>query len=243
MTDKCLTVVCCYNDEKQFKQLEYSIQKQNMACDILGIDNRGQCFTSCSKALNSALNQIQTEYVVFAHQDIELPDGNMLQRFVDYMKQTQTYDILGVAGISEETVLSMVRHGAALVVAGEEEFTGLVACDTVDECFFGGHTEGFRKYPFDETLCDNWHMYAVERCLNAAVCGNKVYVCDISLLHHSGGQISHAYNRNFRQIAKQYSGKLDWIRTVCGSARTDLYHRTLFYLKREILIRLHRYDV
>lgn len=263
--DRAVTIVCCYNDSEQYERLCASLEKQNIAYELIGIDNCGRKFSSCSSALNSVLPQIKTEYVIYAHQDIELPETDMLERFVDYLKQIGTEDILGVAGaidaaelrlgtISKDgtCVASYVRHGANLVCAGEVEFEGLLVCDTVDECFFGGRTETFRKEPLAEKLCDNWHLYAVERCLRARVHGNKVWVCDLPLLHHSGGKINHAYNENFRRIAAHYakhSAKesrgnteilIKYIRTVCGSAKTDWLHRNLFYFKRELLFRLHR---
>lgn len=256
----CVTIVCCYNDSEQYERLCASLEKQNIAYELIGIDNRTQRFSSCSSALNSVADQIGTEYVVYSHQDIELPESDMLARFVSYLRQLQAGDILGVAGAVEnpdehaknmERVLSNVRHGRELRVAGEEDFTGMCKCDTVDECFFGGRTSDFRLAPFDEKLCDNWHLYAVERCLHANMTGHRVYVCDIPLIHRSGGKINHAYNAGFYQLARYYHTadrkdpaavhKIACIHTVCGSSRTDWFHRILFYLKRELLIRMHRY--
>lgn len=247
-----------------------------MAYELIGIDNRGQKFSSCSRALNSVLSQVQTEYLIYAHQDIELPELDMLEQFVNYLKQIGEADILGVAGAAETSrvlqsesvtpirrqsgqevtigdkagtcVLSHVLHGDGLVCAGELEYTGLLECDTLDECFFGGRTETFRTESFDEKLCDNWHLYAVERCLRARVLGNRVWVCDLPLLHYSGGHINHAYNENFKRIAAHYAklgashpaGQIEWIRTTCGSAKVDWFSRTLFYWKRELLFFLHR---
>ena len=108
--------------------------------------------------------------------------------------------------------------------------------DNVDECFFGGATEGFRKYPFDEQLCDNWHLYAVERCLNAKVNGHKVYACDVSLVHKSRGRINHGFNVNLYQICKKYSHKFKRLRTTCANTSTGFIGRTLYYLKREVRV-------
>lgn len=266
-----VTIVCCYNDSRQYERLCTSLEKQNIAYDLIGVDNRENTFSSCSSALNSALGQVQTDYLIYSHQDIELPESDMLERFVDYLGQIGEGDILGVAGAAETKrvlekkdrngrigdkdgtcVLSYVRHGEGLAGAGEVEYEGLAECDTVDECFFGGRTETFRKEPLDEKLCDNWHLYAVERCMRARIVGNHVYVSDLPLIHHSGGNINHAYNENFRRIAVHYAqlsakakqqGRctgIKWMRTVCGSARTDWIHRNLFYFKRELLMALHR---
>mgnify|MGYP007054376281 FL=1 len=163
-------------------------------------------------------------------------------------------DLLGVAGIvpgaipgrkkyfgeAEGIVLSGVQHGEGeLAAAGEQAFSGMRACDSLDECFFGGHTTHFKKNPFDEKLCDNWHLYGVERCLHTRWHGGNVYVCDVALIHHSTGHINHAYNENFRRLAKRYAG-MQCIRTVCGSSKTGVWHRNVFYWKRELLIRLGR---
>lgn len=258
MNRRDVTVVCCYNNLEQYSHLQEDLARQNVAYTLVGVDNRGQRYTSCAAALNSAAEQIQTKYVIYAHQDIELPDTDMLGKFVDYLTQTGENDILGVAGAVEDLsktarehtcVLSKVRHGSSKEVAGEREYSGMVPCETVDECFFGGHASFFLEHPFDEVLCDNWHLYGVERCMYTRAAGNHVYVCDVPLIHTSTGTIGHAYNAGFYQVAKHYAGehtaagtkKMEWLRTVCGSSRTDVLHRTLFYWKRELLIRMNRY--
>lgn len=242
-----MTIVCCYNDSRQYERLCASLEKQNIAYDLISIDNRGQKFCSCSSALNSVLSKVQTEYLIYTHQDIELPETGMLGQFVKYLEQIGKKDILGVAGAMPESgaVASYVRHGKELICVGEVKFEGFIECDTVDECFFGGRTETFLEEPLNEKLCDDWHLYAVERCLRARVQGNRVWVCDLSLLHYSSGNINHAYNKNFRRIAEYYAKNfrpqnIKCIHTVCGSTKTDWLHRTLFYWKREILFRLHR---
>ncbi len=253
-----VTVVCCYNDPKQYRKLTEDLTRQHYNYTLIGIDNCGKQYSSCAKALNAATAQVKTEYVIYSHQDIELPDADMLEKFVNYLLMTQKEDILGVAGAVEDNdrqarehtcVLSKVRHGKEQVVAGEREYSGMTDCETVDECFFGGHTEFFLQHPFDEIICDNWHLYGVERCMYTRAKGNKVYVCDIPLIHTSTGTIGREYNKGFYRVAKCYAKadkkegtmSLKWLRTVCGSSRTDLMHRLLFYWKREILIRLNRY--
>lgn len=261
--EKTVTIVCCYNDSGQYEAFCASLEKQKIAYELLGIDNRGQQFSSCSSALNSVLPKIKTEYVLYSHQDIRLPGEDMLSQFLDYVRQIGEDDIVGVAGAAEvekvvadvvgdragTCVLSYILHGENLSCPGEWDFYNLARCDTIDECFFGGRTSAFRKEPFDEELCDSWHLYAVERCLRARLWGNAVWVCNLPLVHESGGHIDHSYNVGFRRIAAHYDklgregvGKrrITTIRTVCGTARTDWLHRNLFYWKRELLFLLHR---
>ena len=139
-----VTVVCCYNDPKQYKKLVEDLARQHYDYTLIGIDNCRQQYSSCAKALNAATVQVKTEYVIYSHQDIELPDADMLGNFVDYLFMTQKEDILGVAGAVEDDskqarehtcVLSKVRHGRKQAVAGEREYSGMAGCETVDECF------------------------------------------------------------------------------------------------------------
>lgn len=237
-----ITVVCCYNNKKQLDEFVASLENQTEKCDIILIENIGNKFSSCSQALNHALKKVKTEYVVFSHQDIILSENDMLENFINYIKQTNCGDIVGVAGAKGKSqVYTNIKQSSELVYAGKNRVSGLLECYTVDECFFGGHTKSFKDNPFDEKLCDNWHMYAIERCLNANFSGNKVYVCDIPLVHQSSGKINHAYNVNFYNISKAYAKKTDWIYTTCASAKTNFWGRVISYVKREISIRLNRY--
>ncbi len=168
-----VTIVCCYNDSGQYEAFCASLEKQEIAYELLGIDNRGQQFSSCSSALNSVLPKIRTEYVIYSHQDIRLPKEDMLSQFVEYVRQVGPDDIVGVAGAAEvenlaagvvgdragTCVLSYILHGKNRSCPGEWEFCQIAPCDTVDECFFGGRTSAFLKEPFDEKLCDSWHLY------------------------------------------------------------------------------------
>lgn len=260
---KEVTLVCCYNEQTVYESFQKTLEKQTIPYELIGIDNCHNQYLSCSVALNAGLKQVQTEYVIFSHQDIELEQEDVLSRFLAYLKQIKEEDILGLAGIIPErmpgkkkrageeggTVLSAIKHGAKRETAGERDFSGLIVCDSLDECFFGGRTAYFKKNPFDEKLCDNWHLYGVEACLRTRARGGKVYVCDVPAVHTSKGHINHAYNENFRRLAKAYRQRtkhleadcrINVIRTVCGSCRNDWLHRNLFYLKRELLIRMGR---
>ena len=96
--NKMVTIVCCYNDSGQYQKFCTSLENQNVAYELVGIDNRARQFSSCSSALNAAISSVNTEYVIYSHQDIELPEPDMLERFLAYLGQTGKNDIVGVAG-------------------------------------------------------------------------------------------------------------------------------------------------
>lgn len=234
---KRVSIVCCYNNTEQYDMFIDSLNKQTAPFELIGIDNQTQKYKSCSRAYNAVLGEINTKYVIFSHQDIVLDEETALERFVGYLEKTEPFDIIGVAGAKagEKRIFTNVHDGKGKF-AGEERIVGLQEFDTVDECFFGGSTEYFLKYPFDEVLCNDWHLYAVERCLNTKVNGNKVYACEVPLIHSSMGRISHGFNLNLYQICKKYSKNFKRIRTTCANTRTDFVGRSLFYLKREVRV-------
>ena len=164
-----VTVVCCYNNEKMYADFVGTLKSQDCPCEVIGIDNRGnKGFTSCAAAYNSVIDRVKTKYVVYSHQDILLEDAGAMSKFAEYLGRTNRNDILGVAGIRLDRpgVISNIRHrqnyrNGEISYAGPRRVEGgMMTCGTVDECFFGGHTEHFREYPFNEDLCDDWHLCA-----------------------------------------------------------------------------------
>ncbi|MBQ3447563.1 MAG: hypothetical protein IJG37_07970 [Synergistaceae bacterium] len=107
-------------------------------------------------------------------------DEKMYADFVETLKSQACpceiigIDIVGVAGVrfDEAGVITNIRHkwryrNGEISYAGSRRVEGgMMTCGTVDECFFGRHTEHFREYPFNEDLCNDWHLYAAEACLH-----------------------------------------------------------------------------
>ena len=56
-----VTVVCCYNDPKQYRKLTENLARQHYNYTLIGIDNCGKQYSSCAKALNAA-DQISGVY-------------------------------------------------------------------------------------------------------------------------------------------------------------------------------------
>lgn len=102
---------------------------------------------------------------------------------------------------------------------------------TLDECIFGGYTKCFKKYPFNDVLCNNYHLYAAEICLQAQYRGNKVYVCDIDLIHKSTGNADKRFIDGFYRLCVYYSGKIDYITTTIAKSSTKPIKREITYFK------------
>ena len=239
-----VTIVCCYNNEAVYNDFVNTLKAQTCGYDLIGIDNRGnKGFTSCAAAYNSVIDDIKTKYVIYSHQDILLQGSESLSEFVSYLDRIGQDDILGVAGtkFNEKGLFSNMKHTDSrtgeLIYPGNERVRGsIMECDAVDECFFGGYTEHFRDKPFNETLCDNWHLYAVEACLNTKVGTGNVYVCDLFLVHNSdGGNIDFTFYNGFYKLCRHYSKNFSFIRTTCASSKTGFFS-AFFCWPRTILI-------
>lgn len=232
------SVVCCYNNEELFEAFVKSLKGQDEEAAVVGIDNRENQFSSCADALNAGLAKVETEYVIFSHQDIVFTEPSSLRGFVDYLEKIGRNDILGVAGVKKDVpgVYTNIWQGEGSAYAGRNRVQGLMKCQTLDECFFGGTTAGFREHPFDHTICDNWHLYGVERCLSALKRGDDVYVCDVRLRHLSGGNINHIYNRQLYALKRKYARDFDYVRTCCGFGSTRPVLNELGYLKAEFAV-------
>lgn len=203
------TVVCCYNNPSLFEDMRDSLLHQTEEVEVIGIDNTEGRYKSCSSAFNSALPKINTEFVIFSHQDILLEDKDCIHHFLDYCSRIGKHDLLGVVG-----KIHGDKHCTGNVVnamggaAAAQKLEGIVECDSFDECFFGGRTCCFKRYPFSETLCPGWHLYAVERCVAAKSRGDKSYICDVNMIHLSFGKTNHSYNKTFYDISRFYADKV-----------------------------------
>ena len=214
-----ISIVCCYNDIKQFNEFEDNLKKQTILYKLVALDNTKRKYSSCSKAYNSVISEIKTKYLIYSHQDIRFQSNDQLEKFLNYMKRIGRDDLIGIAGCKFHkqiiTSLNQIRNIKGFF---PQFHNGMCECETLDECFFGGHTEYFQKHNFDENLCNSWHLYAVDRCLETRVYSNKVYVCDVPIIHLSPGKPDIKYNINFYRLCKKYDKIVPYISTTCGNS-------------------------
>lgn len=230
-----VSVMCCYNNAQMYKEFENQLKQQDIDVDIIGIDNSNNKYKSCAKAFNDNLDKVKTEFVIFSHQDIRFIENKSIKRFLEFLKKTCLYGIVGVAGQSNDGhQCSNVYHGTKLIFTGDKRIDGYEECDTVDECFFGGYTKCFKDYPFNESLCEGWHLYAVERCLNARKNNHKVYACGINLIHLSQGKLNDSYYKCLRKICDYYKEDFHYINTTCIQISTRYLNREFKILKEKI---------
>ena len=229
-----VTIVCCYNNEEEFAKFKESVMSQTEPATVLGIENFGNRFSSCAKALNSVLHSIDTPYVIFSHQDILLTNCGILEAFTNQLEGLGQYDILGVAGAvkngTESLVYTNIYHGIGdsrckpgirIVDRDGQETVTPIEVESIDECFFAGATELFRENPFDEEICDAWHLYAVDYSLFVYSKGGRVFSSGVELWHKSKGNLTPDFFSTLCLLAKKYASKTRYITTTCALIETD----------------------
>lgn len=85
----------------------------------------------------------------------------------------------------------------------------------------------FQKLKFDENVCSDWHLYAVDYCLSVQKLGLKAYVLPMYVWHRSPGSLTEGYYTTLKKLLKKHRDQ-KWIYTTMG----DWSPRIPFILQR-----------
>ena len=105
-----------------------------------------------------------------------------------------------------------------IIRAKQKVYSEEYLCDTVDECCFGMTREIFDQLCFNESVCDEWHLYAVEMCLRAKELTKFVGVCNPGIRHFSGENFDLNCMKKFKQLLIMYKHQ-GYICTTCKKCR------------------------
>lgn len=87
---------------------------------------------------------------------------------------------------------------------------------------------------FNEELCNGWHLYAVELCLQCHNNGINVCVLDCGIEHLSKGNVDNSYNIAFMELLERYKKNFYIITTTCGWGYTHTLPRTFYDIKEKM---------
>lgn len=214
------TIICIYNNrEIMHKYIEKSVKEQNILFKTIFFDNTIGKYHSMAKAYNSLICKAKTQWVVMAHQDMELYPSFL----EDALKQIENLNNIGLVGVAgckqgKNGVYSNIKYGPNLENAGEESVSEPIIVQTIDECLMIARTDVIINNPFDEITCDNWHLYGVEKCIDLSLKGYKNYVIDARLFHHSKeASMNDKYFTSLFKLLKKYRDDCGNINTTCGN--------------------------
>ena len=230
-----ISVICVYNNKDQFEnQLCKSLKQQDIEYDLIAIDNTKHNFMSAAEALNYGSEKARGDILIYSHQDIYLKQNDALKKIAEAIAECENGSIIGTQGVRERSKI----YYSNLSCADEDIYAiknqypeELINVSCVDEGFFGMKKETWRKLKFNETLCDNWHLYCVEMCLHTRKLGHRVYVFPLQLHHFSMGTISLEYMKNLKKLCSVYRKNFKYIWTTCYKVKTNcLYINCLFFI-------------
>lgn len=220
-----LSIICIYNNRKQLDECFLkSLKFQKMRYELILVDGSNGNFKSCAQALNHAASLAKGEILIFSHQDIYLKNDNSLLEITKFIESKPSGTVVGVAGAREGRYKNIGNYtsGLNIVFDSKKCFDKEIEVSCIDECFFGMKNSTYIQHYFDEQLCDNWHLYAVEQCLYHRSKGDKIYVFPLEVHHLSSGKINLKYMDGLIALANSYEGKIKYIWTTCYKVRCSV---------------------
>ncbi|MDN3019197.1 glycosyltransferase [Paenibacillus sp. BSR1-1] len=231
-----ISIICCYNNKSVFEQmLKKSIDNQDIECELIGIENVNNKFTSAASALNYGASLAQGDYYIFAHQDIEFYDENFLKSIVEYVDCNQN-SIIGLAGRDKMGIYSNITHGSQHLYAGNFKVFGPVEVETLDECFIAMSKNVYNNLKFDEKTCNNWHLYSVDLCLTAKKRGIRAIVVPLEAYHASTGYVSKDYWKSMKKVMEKHKKDHSKIYSTCSVVSTNTFKYWYFRLLGKVKI-------
>lgn len=238
-----------------------SLALQNVKYELKLIDNTGNKFKSAAEAYNS-VKQINGDYLLFAHQDAFFPHRDWLKTFEDGLSSLSHLGLVGVVGAQKPRFLNRFEvssrffllqilrkqklwHKHYLVgnvnymeprMLSEIPSVKASEVQTVDEIVLVIPRDVFQKVPFDEKLCNSWHLYGVDYSLTVRSLGYSVYALPFVIFHRSHGEITQDYFQTLTKLIEKHKAE-SVINTTCGLVPTSK-----ILMKPLWMVRLRRKD-
>lgn len=262
-----ISVVCVHNNKNILNDcLLKSLKNQTVNFQLITLDSTEGKFRSAAQALNHGGEGAIGKYIMFVHQDVDLCSNTWLEESEKILESISDLGIAGVAGMSVnknsngKRGRNIIKHGkSAKIWSFGTAIQKPETVQTLDECLVIIPKSVFDMLQFDENVCDNWHMYAVDYCLSVHEEGLGVYAIPMFIYHKSTGAtiknrlkvvlsmgwLSHEYYQTLDKLLKKHKLHVKWIYTTVGDWNTSypvaiqriqkLAKRGMGYLMRRLL--------
>lgn len=243
---KKISLITVYNNLTLLNEMIDSAKKQlNVDVEYILIDNREHQFLSAASALNHGANQATGDVLVFLHQDIEFETNYALKKIYDFANENKSV-IFGASGVKRYTGKNKIHIYSAMWegvdkngVEWKSKYNTLdepIKCFTLDECLIACHRNCMKYVRFDDIVCDGWHLYAADLCLQAGLIdGLDVMVIPMDYVwHKSRGTADETYLYAQNKLAKKYKGKYRIINTTNGYQFTNPFLRSMLNAYRNL---------
>jgi glycosyltransferase involved in cell wall biosynthesis len=191
-----ISIVCVYNNEGILKEyLLDSLENQTSEYESILMNNIQGEFKSAAEALNRGGVNAKGKYIMFVHQDVHLRSNSWLETTEKLLDSIPNLGIAGTmgAGVGKTPRMSgwltNIHQGIPpMNVPWTVPLREPVKVQTVDESLVIIPRAVFGRLHFDEKVCDDWHLYAVDYSLSVARLGFDVYVIPAFIYHRSNGK-------------------------------------------------------
>lgn len=220
------SIVCVYNNKEILnKFLLKSLKNQSTEYELILMDNTEKRFKSAAEALNDGGMKACGEYIIFTHQDVDLISNECLRKTETILNSLEKFGIAGVAGKpkNKKGVMTNITDGNPPSAAGGIKIQEPEIVESLDECFFIIPNEIFKEHKFDEVVCDDWHLYAVDYSLSLKELSLYTYVLPIQLHHGSKAfSFNETYYITLKKLLNKYKKSETWICTTMGNWNTKI---------------------
>jgi len=185
-----ISIVCVYNNEKIINEyLLKSLKNQTVNFELIALDNTKGKYQSAAEALNYGGTKAKGDYIMFVHQDVDLSSNSWLKEVEKVLETLPNLGIAGVAGMSEykSGAITNIKHGTPSKLVGKIQITCPTKVQTLDECLVIVPRAVFNMLQFDEKVCNDWHLYAVDYSLCTKRLGFDVCVIPMFVYYLSPG--------------------------------------------------------
>lgn len=147
MNDHKIAFIACVNDEEQFQEALYYIDRlyvpQGYETDVIAVREA----PSMAEGYNAAMMSSDAKYKIYLHQDVCLIYRNLLTDMLETFQNDENIGMLGVLGCR------MMPKNAAVIFRWD---TGKVFCNQNPACYFG--YEKKERLPLDVAAVDGMFM-------------------------------------------------------------------------------------
>jgi len=200
-------IVAAVNDE--------IVLKRNLAHSPMVVSGTAPLLTyrnqpSAAIAYNQGLSDTQSDYVIFAHQDVYLPKTwtQKLTKTINHLnKHDPDWAVLGAFGLNQSgrPVGRLWSSGSGREMG--EPLSEPVPVVTMDELVIVLRRAS--TISFDKNL-PNFHLYGTDIVLSAQANGRTSYAADLPVVHNSTPVLSlwGGYEKSYRYMQKKWGDKL-----------------------------------
>lgn len=233
-----ISIICIYNNKSSLnKYLLKTLKKQEIDYQLILIDNCNNKFDCASDALNYGGNKATGDLLIFIHQDVELFENN-LKDIVYYCKSLENFGVAGIAGtdLNGGFVKSNGIHHIPSEEMASTHLNNIEQVQTLDEVLLIIPQNIFNKFKFNSEICNDWHLYGADYCLQLIKNGYDIYVLPIKFYHVSNGSsMSVEYFKTLKNILNEYKNDFKVIHTVCWGS-----HKTKNSIKINLMLLLYK---